>query len=46
MKQRVTILLDGDVIKKIRKLQSKLILEKNSSVSLSSVVNKVLKENL
>jgi hypothetical protein len=46
MKQRVTIMLDDEVIKKIRKVQAKMILEKQASVSLSSLINKLLKENL
>jgi hypothetical protein len=46
MKQRVTIMLDDEVVKKIRRIQSMMILEKQRSVSLSSLVNKILKENL
>ena len=46
MRQRVTILLDDDVVKKIRRLQAKLITDTNSSVSLSSLINKILEENL
>jgi AAA+ ATPase superfamily predicted ATPase len=39
-------MLDDEVVKKIRRIQSMMILEKQRSVSLSSLVNKILKENL
>jgi hypothetical protein len=39
-------LLDDEVVKKIRRLQAKLIIETDGSVSLSSIINRVLKENL
>ena len=46
MSKRVTILLDEDVIKKLHRIQSKLIKESTSSVSFSKVVNLTLSKHL
>ena len=42
MPLRITIMLDEDLAKKLRLLQSKLIQERKKSVSFSRVVNDVL----
>lgn len=39
MSRRVTVILDDDVIKKLRILQAKMIKDSNRSVSFSKVVN-------
>jgi len=47
MTKRVTIVLDDDIVKKLRTIQSKNIAKSKKSVSFSSVINdelgKVLK---
>jgi len=44
MSRRVTIMIDGDLNKKIRSLQAKMILKENKSVSYSHVVNLLLQD--
>ena len=46
MAKRITIMLDDDLDKKIRLVQAKAIQSTTSSVSFSSVINKVLRNNL
>jgi hypothetical protein len=46
MAQRITIILADEVISKLRTTQAELITKLNRSVSLSSVINQILKENL
>jgi predicted transcriptional regulator len=46
MSKRVTIILDDDLVKKLREIQSKLIKESTSSVSFSRVLNDVVREGL
>lgn len=46
MPSRITVMLDDDVVKKLRNKQSKLIQESNKAVSFSHVINETLKENL
>ncbi len=46
MTKRVTIMLDDDIIKKIREKQAKLIKKSEKSVSFSSVLNEVLRKSL
>ena len=46
MAERITIMLNGDIVKKIRKLQAKKITETSSSVSFSRIVNEVLEKGL
>lgn len=43
---RKTIMLDDDLVKKIRAIQSKQLREQNQSISFSNVINQVLKEGL
>lgn len=44
MKKRITIMLDDDVNKKIRRLQAKIIQQTQTSHSFSKTINDVLKE--
>ncbi len=46
MGTRVTIMLDDDLVKKIRTLQAGLIKESNSSVSFSKVINQCIKKGI
>jgi len=46
MSKRVTIVLDDDLVKKLREIQSKLIKESASSVSFSRVLNDVVRKGL
>ena len=46
MGNRITVVLDTDVLKKLRHLQAKQIRDSASNVSLSSVVNDSLKKCL
>jgi len=45
-KKRITIIIEQEMDKKLRFLQSKMIREKNVSISFSSVVEKVLRAGL
>ena len=44
MSIRVTVILDEEVVKKLRKIQAKLLLKSRKPVSFSSVVNECLKK--
>ncbi len=44
MSKRVTIVLDDDLIKKLRIIQAKNIVKSKKSVSFSSVVNNELRK--
>ena len=46
MGKRITIVLDDDLLKKLREKQAKLIKESIKSVSFSSVVNQTLRKNI
>jgi len=46
MAKRVTIVLQDDLVKKLREKQSKLIKESTKSVSFSSVVNVYVRKGL
>ncbi len=46
MAERITIMLNSDIVKKIRKLQAKKITETSSSVSFSRIVNEILEKGL
>jgi len=43
---RITIMLDDDLVKKIRLIQSKLVKKRNESVSFSRVLNDLLRDGL
>ena len=44
--KRITIMLDDDLNKKIRLMQSKKIQKENKSASFSSVINSLLEEGI
>lgn len=46
MASRITIMLEDELVKKLRIKQSKLIQESNKAVSFSQVINDTLKNNL
>jgi len=46
MSKRVTIILDDDLVKKLREKQAKLIKESTKSVNFSRVLNDVLRKSL
>ncbi len=46
MGQRITIVLDDDLVKKLREKQAKLIKESTKSVSFSRVVNDTLRKGI
>ena len=46
MAERLTIMLNSDIAKKLRSLQAKKIRESASSVSFSRIINEVLEKGL
>lgn len=46
MGKPITVIIDGDLEKKIRDIQAKLIQKHNKSFSFSKVLNLVLKEGV
>ena len=46
MAERITIMLDEDLVKRIREKQAKMIKESTKSVSFSKVINDVLQQGL
>ena len=46
MSQRITIILDDEIVKKVRKKQAKALLKLEKSVSFSKIVSQCLKECL
>jgi hypothetical protein len=46
MGKRITIVLDDDLVKKLREKQAKLIKETTKSVSFSSVINETLRKGI
>ena len=46
MSQRVTVMLDDDLNRKLRALQAKMLRESKDSVSFSRVINHVLRKGL
>ncbi len=46
MSKRVTIVLDDDVVKKLRIIQAKKLVKSKVSVSFSSVVNDELRKSV
>ena len=45
MSKRITIVLDDDLVKKLRMIQSKNIAKSKKSVSFSSVINNELRKS-
>jgi hypothetical protein len=46
MSERITIMLNSDIAKKLRSLQAKKIKESSSTVSFSGIINDVLEKGL
>ena len=46
MGERITIVLDDDVLKKLRDIQARQIKESSKSVSFSRVMNEVVRKSL
>ena len=46
MAERITIMLNSDIAKKLRMLQAKKIKESSSTVSFSRIVNEALEKGL
>jgi len=46
MAERITIMLNSDIAKKLRNLQAKKLRETTSSVSFSRIINEVLEKGL
>jgi len=46
MSERITIMLNSDIAKKLRTLQAKKIKESSSTVSFSGIINDVLEKGL
>ena len=46
MSERITVMFNSDIVKKLRTLQSKKIKETSSTVSFSRMVNEVLEKGL
>ena len=46
MGKRITVVLDEDLLKKLRKKQAKLIKESTDSVSFSKVINQALRKSV
>ena len=44
MAERITIMLNSDIAKKLRNLQAKKVKESTSSVSFSKIINEVLEK--
>ena len=46
MARRTTVMIDDDLVKKLRERQAKLIKESTNSVSFSKVLNEVIRKGL
>ncbi len=46
MSKRITIMIDDDLDRKMRLIQAKEIQNTTSSVSFSTTINKILRENI
>ncbi len=43
---RITIILDDDIVRKLRNRQAKLLMESSKAVTMTSVIKEALKEYL
>ena len=43
---RITIILDDDIVKKLRKRQAKMLIQSNKAVTMTSVIKEALNEYL
>jgi len=46
MAKRITLVLDDDIIKKLRTIQAKRIQTETTAVSFSKVINEILKKSI
>ena len=46
MAKRITIVLDDDLVKKLREIQARKIKDSSKSVSFSGVLNEMVRNNL
>ncbi|MCV0391973.1 MAG: hypothetical protein K5790_01625 [Nitrosopumilus sp.] len=46
MAQRITVMLDDEIVKKLRKIQADRIAKEAKSVSFSEIINEVLSKNM
>jgi len=46
MSLRITVMLDEDLVKSLRKKQAKLLMHSKKSISFSAVMNQTLRENI
>jgi len=46
MAKRITVVLDDELVKKLRNVQSKKIMKSKKSISFSSVINEELRKSL
>jgi len=46
MARRITIVLDDDIVKKLREKQAKLIRETSEAVSFSKIVNNAIRKSI
>jgi len=46
MPKRISIMLDDDLVKKLREIQAKELKKMNQNVSFSKVINQTLKKEL
>ena len=46
MTKRITIILDDELGRKLRKIQAKMIQKENKSISFSYVINSMLKNSI
>jgi len=46
MSHRITVMLDDDLAKSLRKKQAKLLMHSKKSISFSAVLNQTLRENI
>jgi len=46
MSQRITIMLEDDLVKKLHEIQAKQIKQSTKSVSFSRILNEVLRKSL
>ncbi len=46
MSLRITVMLDENLVKSLRKKQAKLLMHSKKSISFSAVLNQTLRENI
>ena len=46
MKERITVMIENDIVKKLRKYQAEKITRESRNVSLAEVINELLEDGL